>query len=57
LLVSGRTILLRSKALGLEQLQILLRKQITLPVEKEEHPNTRCTGRDSLLKEKNSKKA
>jgi len=48
--------LLKSKALELEQLQTLLKKQITLPIEKEEHLNTRCTGHDSLLKEKNSKK-
>ena len=47
---------MKSKALGLEQLQTLLRKQITLPIEKEEPLNTRCTGQNSFLKGKNSKK-
>jgi len=55
-LISWDPDLLKSKALELEQLQTLLKKQITLPIEKEEHLNTRCTGHDSLLKEKNSKK-
>lgn len=54
--ISGYPVLLKSKAHSLDQLQVGLRKRITLPIEKEEGMNTRCTVKDSLLKAKNSKK-